>query len=129
MFKRTLIALVAIAAAGSKPKAKTSVVQTVPASRQAIVVDVEATGVVTPIGAVDVRSKTSGQIVAMKVQTGTAVKSGDLLIQRHEPPVTGAPRRSTRLRQTHQGRQPEHLGLLGHHLDQGRRKMQRLGGQ
>jgi len=62
-------------------KAEAAQIQTVPVSRQSVVVDVEATGVIQPIGAVDVRSKTSGQIVEMKVQTGSQVKSGDLLVR------------------------------------------------
>ena len=45
------------------------------------VVDVEATGVIQPINAVDVRSKASGQIVSMPVETGTQVKEGDLLVR------------------------------------------------
>jgi len=68
-------------AACSDKKAEAAPVQAVPVSRQNIVVDVEATGVIQPIGAVDVRSKTSGQIVQMPVQTGTQVKQGDLLVR------------------------------------------------
>lgn len=75
------LALVAIAAAGCKKKeAEAAVTETVAVGRQDIVVDVEATGVLSPINAVEVRSKASGQIVNMPVQTGTQVKAGDLLV-------------------------------------------------
>src|SRR4051812_36584169 len=68
-------------AACSDKKAEAAPVQTVPVQRQSVVVDVEATGVIQPIGAVDVRSKTSGQIVQMSVQTGSQVKQGELLVR------------------------------------------------
>jgi HlyD family secretion protein len=49
--------------------------------RQTIVVSAEATGVVEPINVIEVKSKSSGQIVAMPVEIGTYVKAGDLLVQ------------------------------------------------
>ena len=49
--------------------------------RQTIVVDAQATGVVEPINVIEVKAKSSGQIVAMPVETGTYVKAGDLLVQ------------------------------------------------
>ena len=52
-----------------------------PVSRQTIVVSAEATGVVEPINVIEVKAKSSGQIVAMPVETGTFVKPGDLLVQ------------------------------------------------
>jgi HlyD family secretion protein len=75
-----LAVLAASAVAGcADKKADAAPVQTVPAQRQTIVVDVEATGVITPINAVEVRSKASGQITQLRVTTGTPVKEGDLL--------------------------------------------------
>jgi HlyD family secretion protein len=56
-------------------------VQTVPVERRDIVVDAEATGVVEPINVIEVKSKASGQIERMPVETGTRVKPGDLLVQ------------------------------------------------
>src|SRR5437868_2165220 len=70
-----------VLAACSEKKAEAATIQTVPVQRQGVVVDVEATGVIQPIGAVDVRSKASGQIVAMPIQTGAQVKAGDLLVR------------------------------------------------
>ncbi len=52
-----------------------------PVSRQTIVVTAEATGVVEPINVIEVKAKSSGQIVAMPVETGTFIKPGDLLVQ------------------------------------------------
>jgi HlyD family secretion protein len=77
-------ALCALAALGAlsactKKKAEAAAVEAVPAARQSVVVDVEATGQITPINAVDVRSKASGQIVTLAVTTGSTVKPGDLL--------------------------------------------------
>lgn len=81
-------ALLAVAAAAlgggalgacAKKQAEAAPVEAAPASRQSIVVDVEATGQITPINAVEVRSKASGQIVTLPVTTGATVKPGDLL--------------------------------------------------
>jgi HlyD family secretion protein len=60
---------------------QTSSIQTVPVERRDIVVDAEATGVVEPINVIEVKSKASGQIERMPVETGTHVKPGDLLVQ------------------------------------------------
>ena len=50
-------------------------------TRQTIVVQAEATGVVEPINVIEVKAKSSGQIVAMPVETGSFVKPNDLLVQ------------------------------------------------
>lgn len=80
----------AVALAGcSKKEAEATPVQSAAASRQRIVLDVEATGVITPINAVEVRSQVSGQIIALPVQTGTVVKEGDVLA-RIDPRIPSA---------------------------------------
>ena len=82
MFKTTLIALAAFATlACSKKKEQALTIPVEPVQRQTIVVDAQATGVVEPINVIEVKSKSSGQIVAMPVETGTFVKPGDLLVQ------------------------------------------------
>ncbi|MGH7664170.1 MAG: efflux RND transporter periplasmic adaptor subunit [Gemmatimonadaceae bacterium] len=68
------------AACGGEEPVDTSV-QTVAVERRDIVVDVEATGVVEPINVVEVKSKASGQITRMPVETGSLVEPGDLLVQ------------------------------------------------
>ena len=81
--RATLAVVVALAmlpsCKGNKEQA--SNVQTVPVERRDIVVDAEATGVVEPINVIEVKSKASGQIERMPVETGTRVKPGDLLVQ------------------------------------------------
>lgn len=83
------LASAALAGCAKKQADNTALVQTVPASRQSIVVDVEATGQITPINAVDVRSQASGQITALPVQTGSVVKAGDILA-RIDPRISAA---------------------------------------
>ncbi len=58
-----------------------STIETGVAVQQDIVVNVEATGVIEPVDAVDVKSKASGQIVKMPIVAGSKVKAGDLLVQ------------------------------------------------
>jgi HlyD family secretion protein len=77
-----ILALAAFSAlACSKNKEAALTIPVEPVTRQTIVVDAEATGVVEPINVIEVKSKSSGQIVAMPVETGTFVKPGDLLVQ------------------------------------------------
>ena len=82
MFNKTVIALALFASlACSKKKQQALTIPVEPVQRQTIVVGAEATGVVEPINVIEVKSKSSGQIVAMPVETGTYVKPGDLLVQ------------------------------------------------
>jgi HlyD family secretion protein len=74
-----LVALTAVACSKKKDQALTIPVEEV--KRQTIVVDAEATGVVEPINVIEVKAKSSGQIIAMPVETGTLLKPGDLLVQ------------------------------------------------
>ena len=81
--KRTaLFALAGFTAlACSKKKDDQLTIPLEPVSRQTIVVQAEATGVVEPINVVEVKAKSSGQIVAMPVETGAFLKPGDLIVQ------------------------------------------------
>jgi HlyD family secretion protein len=72
-------ALATTACGGSKDKAP--FIQTAVVTRRTIVIDAEATGSVEPINVVEVKSKASGLITKMPVETGTLVKPGDLLVQ------------------------------------------------
>ena len=56
-------------------------IQTAPVTRRTIVIDAQAAGTVEPINVVEVKSKASGVITRMPVETGTHVKPGDLLAQ------------------------------------------------
>jgi len=53
--------------------------ETVPVARRDIVVSATASGVIQPILTLSVKSKASGEIIAMPVQTGDEVKKGQLL--------------------------------------------------
>jgi HlyD family secretion protein len=85
MTPRSLIvaamAAVALAPACSRTKANTSSIQTAAVERRDIIVDAQASGVVEPINVVEVKSKASGLITRMNVETGTLVRPGDLLVQ------------------------------------------------
>lgn len=75
-----LAAFVVLAGACQKEEVQQTV-PTVPVERRDIVVDAEATGVVEPINVIEVKSKASGLITEMPVETGTDVRPGDLLVQ------------------------------------------------
>ncbi len=75
-----LIALTLLAAC-STGKNKLPAVQTQTVERRDIVVTSEANGAIEPIVVVEVRSKASGMITDMPVETGTYVKPGALLAQ------------------------------------------------
>jgi HlyD family secretion protein len=73
-------ALLAVAAACAR-KSQAPTVQTAVATRRDIIVDAQANGTMEPIAIVDVKSKASGVITKMTVETGTNVKPGDLIVQ------------------------------------------------
>ena len=83
--KRTfvLIGLTAaiLAPACSRNKTATANITTAAVQRRDIVIDAQANGVVEPINVVEVKSKASGMITRMTVETGALVKPGDLLVQ------------------------------------------------
>ena len=71
--------LVAVAACAKKQQAPS--VQTALVTRRDIIVDAQANGTIEPITIIEVKSKASGVITQMPVETGTHVKPGDLLVQ------------------------------------------------
>jgi HlyD family secretion protein len=79
--KLTVVATLLLSAACASKKENTVPISTVAVARRDIVIDAQATGVVEPINIVEVKSKASGQIVKMPVETGSLVKPGDLLVQ------------------------------------------------
>jgi len=82
VIRNAAIALVLLAAVACGKKAAVGpTVLTAAATRQDIVVDVEATGVITPINPVQVKSKASGTVLKIYVETGSHVKRGDLLVK------------------------------------------------
>ncbi len=73
-------ALLAVAAACSK-KAPPPVYEAIPVARRDIVVSASAAGSIEPITTVDVKSKASGEVVAVYVETGDSVKVGQPLVK------------------------------------------------
>ncbi|MCC6316345.1 MAG: efflux RND transporter periplasmic adaptor subunit [Gemmatimonadaceae bacterium] len=81
---RTLLLALAIGsavAACKKEEVQVVTIRTAPVERRTIVLDATASGAVEPINVVEVKSKSSGQIVQMTVETGSMVNRGDLLVQ------------------------------------------------
>ncbi len=74
------LACVALAACAKKVEQKLEI-QTATVGRRTIVLDATASGSVEPINVVEVKSKSSGQITKMTVETGSLVNPGDLLVQ------------------------------------------------
>ena len=70
----------ALAACGGK-KETALTIQTAAVERRTIIVQAEATGVIEPINVVEVKSRSSGQIVEMPVETGSLVRPGALIVQ------------------------------------------------
>ncbi|MEP6590223.1 MAG: efflux RND transporter periplasmic adaptor subunit, partial [Gemmatimonadota bacterium] len=68
-------------AACSKDTKVTQVYQAVPVERRDIIVSAQAAGAVNPDTVVQVKSKASGEILDVKVQTGDFVKRGTLMVQ------------------------------------------------
>ena len=85
--RRPLIVAVASAlsllalGACSKKKEQAADVQAAAVERRDIVVQAEASGAVEPINLVEVKSKASGLVTRMNVETGAQVKAGELLVQ------------------------------------------------
>lgn len=78
--RATGVALAIVIAACSEP-VPTPVYQLVPVSTRDIVVSASAAGVVEPITTVEVKSKASGAIMDVRVETGDVVNPGALLVK------------------------------------------------
>ena len=84
MFSRkylTLLPLVGILTACGGKKEQPLRIQTAAVERRTIIVQAEATGIIEPINVVEVKSRSSGQITEMPVETGTLVRPGALIVQ------------------------------------------------
>lgn len=77
----TLLPLVGMLAACGGNADQSIRVQTALVERRTIVVQAEASGVIEPMFVVEVKSRASGQITEMPVETGTLVRPGDLIVQ------------------------------------------------
>ncbi len=75
-----LLAVIASAACAKKVEQKLAIT-TATVGLRTIVLDATASGAVEPINVVEVKSKSSGQITKMTVETGSQVSTGELLVQ------------------------------------------------
>jgi HlyD family secretion protein len=76
-----LLLLLLAAGACRREKQQTLPIETAAAARRTIVSEATASGQVEPINVIEVKSKSSGQITQMTVETGSLVSKGQLLIQ------------------------------------------------
>ena len=74
-------AVVASLATACKKQQVVQLYEPVPVARRDIIVSAEANGSIQPIQIVDVKSRASGQILEMRVETGDMVKRGDTLVK------------------------------------------------
>ncbi|MDQ8146180.1 MAG: efflux RND transporter periplasmic adaptor subunit, partial [Gemmatimonadota bacterium] len=83
MIRRSTVALFALLVLAGCGKDETAplTIRTADVARRTIVVQAEATGVIEPINVVEVKSRASGQVTQMPVETGTLVRPGDLIVQ------------------------------------------------
>ena len=82
VIRRPVVVLAALALAACGKKAEEPLtIRTAEVAQRTIVVQAEATGVIEPINVVEVKSRASGQVTQMPVETGTLVRPGDLIVQ------------------------------------------------
>ncbi len=72
--------LLLLAACGNK-ETTAARIQTAAVERRTITVQAEATGIIEPINVVEVKSRSSGQIIEMPIETGSLVRPGMLIVQ------------------------------------------------
>jgi HlyD family secretion protein len=80
--KRILPAAVLVAAAGAacRSEAPPAMYEKIAVQRRDITVTASATGAIEPVLTIDVKSKASGEIIEMHVETGDDVRPGQLLV-------------------------------------------------
>ena len=78
---RIRIIPVVLLALACKKEVPAPVYQAIPVERRSITVSVRAAGTVQPDTLVEVKSKASGEILDIKVETGQTVRRGDLLVR------------------------------------------------
>ena len=73
--------LIATAVGCKKPAEQAAEFEAIPVERRDILLRVSAAGAIQPVLAVDVKSKASGEIIGMHVQSGADVRAGTLLAE------------------------------------------------
>jgi HlyD family secretion protein len=74
------LTVVVLAACKKEEAAPPAVYQAVPVTRRDVVVSAQASGAIQPDTTVEVKSKASGEILRISVETGQEVKRGDLMV-------------------------------------------------
>jgi HlyD family secretion protein len=74
------LSLIAVAACKKEEAAPPAVYQAVPVERRDIVVSAQAAGTIQPDTTVEVKSKASGEILQISVETGQEVRRGELMV-------------------------------------------------
>ena len=72
---------VAVLLTGCSEEVELPVYQMVPVSTRDIVVSASAAGIIEPVTTIEVKSKASGELFEVRVETGDVVKAGDLLVR------------------------------------------------
>ena len=75
------VAAACLLTVGCKKEAPAPTYQAVPVERRDIVVSAQASGAIQPDTTVEVKSKASGEIQSLEVETGQQVKRGDLMVR------------------------------------------------
>ena len=75
-----LLSLIALAACKKEEEAPPAVYQAVPVTTRDIVVSAQAAGTIQPDTTVEVKSKASGEILRIMVETGQEVRRGELMV-------------------------------------------------
>jgi HlyD family secretion protein len=78
---RVTIAVIGLGIIGCKEEEAPVVYQAIPVARRDIVVSAQASGTIQPDTVVEVKSKASGEILELKVETGQLVKRGELMVR------------------------------------------------
>ena len=78
--RKTLLTVLALAAACKEPPPPPPAYLAVPVERRDIVVSARANGAIQPDTTVEVKSKASGEILEMLVETGAKAKRGQLMV-------------------------------------------------
>jgi HlyD family secretion protein len=79
--KRRWVTLTVILIAACKKEAPQPVYETIPVERRDIIVSARASGTIQPDTTVEVKTRASGEVLQLKVETGQVVKRGTLLMQ------------------------------------------------
>jgi HlyD family secretion protein len=79
--KRRWVTLSVILIAACKKEAPQPVYETIPVERRDIIVSARASGTIQPDTTVEVKTRASGEVLQLKVETGQVVKRGTLLMQ------------------------------------------------